>query len=152
MTREEAQERLQKAEQEIKEVKQYLKTHPERDIIRVPRNIQIEKSSGEGDRLGIRFTDHVLNWVENTWNIDTRFDGEYKYDLIPCELILVKRKDFKIGYKYHFTDDIETSIAFLNYYGIYDGDDFICIEDDFPQRDTMRWSQYYQVVPIKEQS
>jgi len=149
MTREEAQERLQKAEQEIKEVKQYLKTHPERKIIRVPDNIKIEQAIGEGDGLGIRFEEHILYWDKNTWGV-----GTYLMDrnLIPCELIPVKKTDRKIGYKYHFTNNIKESIAFLNYYGIYDGDDFICIEDGFPKDDTDNWDYFYQVVPIKEQS
>jgi hypothetical protein len=148
MTRQEAQERLQKAEQEIKEVEQYLKTHPEGEIIRVPDNIKIEGTCGYGDTLGIRFDRHILFWGENTWGVGTLLVDR---DLIPCELIPVKKTDRKIGYKYHFTDDIETSISFLKYYGIYTGSGFICIDDKFPVKikDDLRY--YYQVVPIKEQ-
>jgi len=160
MTRQEAQERLQKAKQriqeadlEIKEVEQYLKTHPEREIIRVPDNIKIEKGVGGGDRLGIRFTDHVLNWMGNTWAANSRINGRCDYDLIPCELIPVKKEDLKIGYKYHCTNSPDLAFAAdLYFYGIYDGSGFICIDDEFPVKTEDDLRYYYQVVPIKEQS
>ena len=143
---------IKTAKRQIKALKKAEKQKENKEIIKVPDNIEIYQTSySSGDRLGIGFpnSDQVLVHCNNTWIVT--FNTLHKK--IKCKLIPVDKSDLIIGHTYFTanTDDISNKYD-VDFYMKYLGNSkhaYITNNHDIVTS-CAAWKYYDKVVPIDE--
>lgn len=155
MNKQEALKRIENAEKEIALAKAELNKTTDLDM--VPDNIQIEKCCGEGDWLGIRFKNHVLYYINNTWAIRARADEVCFSYITTCRLVKIDRDDVLAG-KHEgdtvfFTDRDDTKYKSTpEQYGKVVKDEVIYIDfDNMPHKYKITdWENFYKITPLED--
>jgi len=146
MTRKEAQDRLKKAKQEIKEVKEYLKNTE--DGILVPDNIHL----AGGSQILFNGNKQLLNWcIESSAYRISVIPGLFAYE--PHKLIPADPHNLETGCIYYHSNGRMENIDMLCFYGIYDGNgNYIYINDGFPKMDSVNsyTTTIMQAVPVED--
>ena len=150
----EARKRLDKIEAEAKALREMIE-NSEKEIIRVPDCIKIEKCCGDGDELGIRFPGYVLCSNTGMWDCYIRSSGSCISFIMPCKLLPTTHEAMEDGYTYYCTDNFRNDERFdiLQRYRKYINGNLVGYNSESSPIKLLpknHWNYVYQVVPIED--